>query len=314
VGLKPTWGRVSRHGLVAFASSLDQVGPLAADVLDAALALALIAGPDRHDATCASRAVEDYPAAARRGAAAVAGRRVGVLRQADDRLRDAAARRVWRAGLDRLRALGCDLVEVSAPAADSAVAAYQVLANAEASANLARFDGVRYGRRASGVRTAHGSAPSSLDDLYRDSRSEGFGREVKRRVLLGTFVLSAGYHESYYGRARALAARLRRELAAALETVSWIVTPTAPGGAFHLGARLDDPVAMVESDVFTTPASLAGLPALALPAGLDDDGLPLSLQIVGRAFDESGVLALGHAFETARGPFPRPPEPPAAAF
>jgi aspartyl-tRNA(Asn)/glutamyl-tRNA(Gln) amidotransferase subunit A len=244
----------------------------------------------------------------------VAGRRVGVLRQADDRLRDAAARQVWRAGLDRLRALGCDLVEVSAPAADSAVAAYQVLANAEASANLARFDGVRYGRRASGVRTAHGSAPSSLDDLYRDSRSEGFGREVKRRVLLGTFVLSAGYHESYYGRARALAARLRRELAAALETVSWIVTPTAPGGAFHLGARLDDPVAMVESDVFTTPASLAGLPALALPAGLDDDGLPLSLQIVGRAFDESGVLALGHAFETARGPFPRPPEPPAAAF
>jgi len=309
VGLRPTWGRVSRHGLVAFASSLDQVGPLAGSVLDAALALAAVAGADRRDATSAARPVADYAAAARRGAGKLTGRRIGVLRQAEDELADAAARRVWRAGLDRLSSLGCDLVEVSVPALAAAVAAYQLLANAEASANLARFDGVRYGRRAAASPAAGGG---SLDDLYRDSRSQGFGREVKRRILLGTFALSAGYREAddadaFYARARALAARLRRELAAVLDEVSWIVTPTAPGGAFRLGERLDDPLAMYLSDVFTVPASLAGLPALAVPAGFDDDGLPLSLQILGRPFDEAGVLALGHGFETARGAFPRPP-------
>jgi aspartyl-tRNA(Asn)/glutamyl-tRNA(Gln) amidotransferase subunit A len=287
VGLKPTWGRVSRWGLVAFASSLDQVGPLTRGVRDAALALGVIAGADGRDATALSEPVDDYLAGIDEGAA---GLRVGVVREIDAAASGDATSRVWEAALDRLRAGGAEVVEVSIPTVRAAIAVYYVVANCEASANLARFDGVRYGRRA---------AAESLGELYVASRSEGFGAEVKRRVLLGTFALSAGYHEAYYGRARGVLEAMRREFDAAFAAVDLIVTPTAPGGAFALGERTDDPLAMYLSDVFTTPASLVGLPAVAVPAGADEVGLPLSLQVIGRPFAEAAVLRLARAFERA---------------
>ena len=256
VGFKPTYGRVSRWGLVAFASSLDQIGPLARNVRDAALALGVIAGADGRDATASPLPVADHLAEIEAGAG---GLRVGVVREIEVAELGADSRRVWAAALDRLRAAGAELVEVSIPAVRAAVAVYYVVANCEASANLARFDGVRYGRRAAGA--------ESLGELYVESRSRGFGAEVQRRIMLGTFALSAGYHEAYYGRARGVLEALRGEFDAAFGEVDLVVTPTTPGGAFALGEKLDDPLAMYLSDVFTAPASLAGLPAVAVPAG-----------------------------------------------
>lgn len=304
VGVRPTWGRVSRHGLMAFASSLDAVGPLARNVLDAARALALMAGPDPCDATCARRPVPDYESGAAAVAERLAGRRVGVVRELEAVPLEAADRDAWSATLEILRRLGCDLVEVSVPDLGAAVAAYQVLSAAEASTNLGRLDGARYGARAPVEKGA------TVDDLYRASRSRGFGAEVRRRILLGTFALSAGQRDRYYGRARATGWRLRRQLEAALgrtvegggsgkdgQAGGLLVTPTTPGGAFRLGERLDDPVAMYRSDVLTAPASLAGLPAVAVPAGRDGDGLPRSLQVIGSAFGETEALGLALAFE-----------------
>jgi aspartyl-tRNA(Asn)/glutamyl-tRNA(Gln) amidotransferase subunit A len=285
VGLKPTWGRVSRHGLVAFASSTDQIGPLARNVRDAALALSLIAGPDPRDSTCAVRPAEDYLSGLEDG---IAGLRVGVLREIDAAALDPASGRAWQAALAHLEGAGAEIVPVSVPSVGAAVAIYYVVATSEASANLARFDGVRYGRRA---------AAGDLADLYFDSRSEGFGAEVKRRIMLGTFALSSGYYEAYYGRARAVLEQMRRELDAALAAADLLVTPTAPGAAFGLGEKVDDPLAMYLSDVFTAPASLVGLPAVAVPSGHDDRGLPLSLQIMGRPFAEAAVLRAARAFE-----------------
>ena len=292
VGLKPTYGRVSRWGLVAFASSLDQIGPLARSVRDAALALGVIAGADGRDATASPLPVGDVLAGIEAGAG---GLRVGVIREIEVAELGAESRRVWAAALDRLRAAGADLVEVSIPSVRAAIAVYYVVANCEASANLARFDGVRYGRRAAGAPAA------SLGELYVASRSRGFGAEVKRRIMLGTFALSAGYAEAYYGRARGVLERLRGEFDAALGEVDLVVTPTTPGGAFALGEKLGDPLAMYLSDVFTTPASLAGLPAVAVPAGRDDRGLPLSLQVMGRRHDDATVLRLARAFEREAG-------------
>jgi aspartyl-tRNA(Asn)/glutamyl-tRNA(Gln) amidotransferase subunit A len=217
---------------------------------------------------------------------------VGRLAQVDDAELAADVRRSYEASLARLEALGAEVVEVSVPALDGALAAYYLLSASEASTNLARFDGLRYGRRAAG------GAAEELAGLYRESRSAGFGPEVKRRILLGTFALSAGYHEAWYQRAQGVAETLRRQLAAALEEADLLATPTAPGGAFAFGARRR-PLSMYLSDVFTVPASLAGLPALALPCGRDAAGLPLSLQLVGRSFDEATVLAAGHALEGA---------------
>ncbi len=286
VGVKPTYGRVSRYGLVAFASSTDQIGPIARTVRDSALALQVIAGADPNDATCATAPVGDYLGAIEEG---IAGLRVGVIRDVDPAgLSDAAARN-WLRSLDRLAAAGAELVEVSVPSLDAAVAIYYVVATSEASANLARFDGVRYGHRS--------EKADNLIDLYFDSRSEGFGPEVKRRIMLGTFALSSGYYEAYYGRAQGVRERMRRELAAAFETVDVVVTPTTPTAAFRLGEKVDDPLAMYLSDIFTTPASLVGLPAVAVPSGLDDEGLPLSLQILGRPFDEATVFRASRAFE-----------------
>ncbi|MCP3959996.1 MAG: Asp-tRNA(Asn)/Glu-tRNA(Gln) amidotransferase subunit GatA [bacterium] len=286
VGLKPTYGRVSRYGLVAFASSTDQIGPLARNTRDAALALKVIAGADERDSTSARRPVADPLAEIDNG---IAGRAVGVATEIDNRSLPAEARASWRQALARLERLGAELREVSIPALDAAIACYYVLCTSEASANLARFDGIRYGRRAAGT--------GSLGELYRASRSQGFGAEVKRRIMLGTFALSAGYYDAYYGRALAVRQALRRQLETAFETVDLLVTPTAPSGAFAIGERIDDPLSMYLMDIYTVPASLAGLPALSVPCGLDDDGMPLGLQLMARPFDEAAVLAAGRAFE-----------------
>jgi aspartyl-tRNA(Asn)/glutamyl-tRNA(Gln) amidotransferase subunit A len=286
VGVKPTYGRVSRYGLVAFASSTDQIGPITRSVRDAALSLAVMAGPDPRDATAADRPVDDYLARIEDG---IRGLRVGVIQEIGHAGLAEASLANWRESLDRLTAAGAELVEVSVPSLDAAISIYYVLATSEASANLARFDGVRYGRRASGA--------DNLLDLYVESRSEGFGAEVKRRIMLGTFALSSGYYEAYYGRARAVLERMRRELDHAFERADVVVTPTSPGAAFRIGEKVDDPLAMYLSDVFTTPASLVGLPAVAVPSGADDRGLPLSLQIMGRPFDEATVFRVSRAFE-----------------
>jgi len=288
VGVKPTYGRVSRHGLVAFASSTDQVGPLCRDVRSAALALGVIAGADEKDATCARRPAGDYLADIEGG---IRGLRVGVIREIERAGLGASAGRNWRSSLELLRGAGAELVEISLPSLDAAVAVYYVVATSEASANLARFDGVRYGRRAPGA--------GDLASLYVESRSEGFGPEVKRRIMLGTFALSSGYYDAYYGRARAVLEAMRRELEAAFEKVGVVATPTTPTSAFRLGEKVDDPLAMYLSDVFTTPASLVGIPAVALPSGEDDDGLPLSLQLMGPPYSEAALLRAARAFERA---------------
>ncbi len=240
----------------------------------------------RRDATSAETPVDDYLTGIEEG---LEGVRIGVLAEIDSRRFQPDSRRVWESALARLAGLGAELVEVSVPGIEAAIAVYYVIATCEASANLARFDGVRYGRRAAGA--------ESLADLYVRSRSEGFGREVERRIMLGTFALSSGYYEAYYGQARAVLEGLRRQLAAAFERVDLIATPTAPTGAFALGEKVDDPLAMYLSDVFTTPANLAGLPGIAIPSGLDARGLPLSLQLVGRPFDEALLLRAARAFE-----------------
>jgi aspartyl-tRNA(Asn)/glutamyl-tRNA(Gln) amidotransferase subunit A len=215
--------------------------------------------------------------------------RVAVISNINASALDPASARVWKSALDRLAAAGAELIEVAIPSLDAAVAIYYVIATSEASANLARFDGVRYGNRAEGA--------ESLLDLYVDSRSQGFGPEVKRRIMLGTFALSSGYYEAYYGKARGVLDRMRQELDAALVKADVVVTPTTPGAAFGLGEKVDDPLAMYLSDIFTTPASLTGLPAVAVPSGLDEHGLPLSLQIMGRSFDEATVFRVARAFE-----------------
>jgi aspartyl-tRNA(Asn)/glutamyl-tRNA(Gln) amidotransferase subunit A len=289
VGVKPTYGRVSRYGLVAFASSTDQIGPIARGVRDAALALQVIAGPDANDSTCADRPVGDLLAAIEGG---IDGLRVGVveeIEQLGSGGETAETTASFRAALDALERAGAELVPVSIPSLDAAVAVYYVIATSEASANLARFDGVRYGRR-----SPHAA---SLAGVYLDSRTEGFGAEVKRRIMLGTFALSSGYYEAYYGRAQAVLARMRAELAAAFERADVVVTPTTPSAAFRLGEKVDDPLAMYLSDIFTTPASLVGVPAVAVPSGLDAQGLPLSLQIMGRPFEEATVFRAARAFE-----------------
>jgi aspartyl-tRNA(Asn)/glutamyl-tRNA(Gln) amidotransferase subunit A len=286
VGVKPTYGRVSRYGLVAFASSTDQIGPIARTVRDAALGLQVIAGADPNDSTCATEPVTDYLAKIEEG---IAGLRVGVVREADPTRLGGAVAANWRQSLDHLAAAGAELVEVSVPSVEAAIAVYYVIATSEASANLARFDGVRYGRRT--------PEADNLADLYFESRSEGFGPEVKRRIMLGTFALSSGYYEAYYGRARSVLERMRRELDAAFGRADVLVTPTTPSSAFRLGEKVDDPLAMYLSDVFTTPASLVGLPAVAVPSGLDEQGLPLSLQVMGRMFDEATVFRACRAFE-----------------
>jgi aspartyl-tRNA(Asn)/glutamyl-tRNA(Gln) amidotransferase subunit A len=285
VGLKPTWGRVSRYGLVAFASSLDQAGPLARTVDDAALACSALFGPDPLDATSAREPVPDLSDALDRGAK---GLRVGVPWGflAEGVEPETLAR--FRGSLDALESAGAAVVEVPLPHLPHAIAAYYLVATAEASSNLARYDGVRYGRRAPGEH--------DLAGLYGSTRDLGFGTEVKRRIILGTFALSAGYYDAYYLRAQKVRTLIRRDFDKALAACDVIATPTTPTPAFRLGEKTGDPLQMYLADIFTVPANLAGLPALSLPCGLAH-GLPVGLQLVARAFDEAALVRAGAAYQ-----------------
>jgi aspartyl-tRNA(Asn)/glutamyl-tRNA(Gln) amidotransferase subunit A len=287
VGLKPTYGRVSRYGLVAFASSLDQVGPLARTVEDAAVTASVVFGPDPLDATSAPEPVPDL---ARDLAAGPDGLRVGVPWGFLEKGIDADVMACFRKALSDLESLGARLVPVELPHVHHAIATYYIVATAEASSNLARYDGVRYGIRAGGTR--------DLRSMYGETRDQGFGAEVKRRIILGTFVLSSGYYDAYYLRAQKVRTLIRRDFDTAFESCDAIATPTAPSSAFRFGEKTADPLQMYLADVFTVPASLAGIPGLSLPCGFAG-GLPVGLQLLGRSFDEATLLRLGHAYERA---------------
>ena len=286
VGLKPTYGRVSRFGLVAFASSLDQIGPLTQDVHDAALLLQAIAGHDPHDSTSGDVPVPDYTEALDRG---VEGLKLGVPREYFVAGMNAEVEAAVRAGIETLSQAGAELVDVSLPHTPYAVATYYILANAEASANLARYDGVRFGFRA--------AEPADLSDMYRRTRAEGFGAEVKRRIMLGTYALSSGYYDAYYKKAQQVRTLFRQDFQRAFADCDALLTPVSPTPAFRLGERLDDPLQMYLADIFTIPMNLAGIPALSVPCGLTTDGLPIGLQIAAPPFREDVLLQVGAAFE-----------------
>lgn len=286
VGLKPTYGRVSRYGLVAFASSLDQIGPFARDVEDCALLLGVIAGWDPHDSTSADVPVPDYAAALRQEARGI---RLGLPAEALGAGVEPAVAQAVRAALAAFEALGLPVEEISLPTLDAALPTYYLIAPAEASSNLARYDGVRHGLRV------------SADDLYAtyaETRRRGFGAEVKRRIMLGTYALSAGYYEAFYIKAQKVRTLVARDFQRAFERVDLVVLPASPTPPFGLGERVDDPLQMYLSDIFTIPVNLAGLPGLALPCGFAD-GLPVGLQLVGRPFDEATVLRAGWAYQQA---------------
>ena len=291
VGMKPTYGRVSRYGLVAFASSLDQVGPITKDVTDCALLLGLVAGPDPLDSTCVDREVPDYLAALR---AEVAGLRIGVPREFFEyegvRVDEPVAAAVWDA-VRRLESLGATWGEVSMPHLRYLIPTYYLIAPAEASSNLARYDGVAYGHRTR-------QAVSDIVDMYRKTRDEGFGPEVKRRIMLGTYALSAGYYDAFYQKAQQVRTLVRQDFMRAFADYDVLLTPTTPTPAFRLGAKVEDPLQMYLSDVCTIPANLAGLPAISVPAGCSG-GLPLGLQIIGRPFAEETVLRVAYTYEQA---------------
>ncbi|HXQ53766.1 MAG TPA: Asp-tRNA(Asn)/Glu-tRNA(Gln) amidotransferase subunit GatA [Stellaceae bacterium] len=287
VGLKPTYGRCSRWGIVAFASSLDQAGPMTRTVRDAAIMLGAMAGHDLKDSTSAPLAVPDFEAAVGRD---IRGLRIGIPREYRLDGMPGEIETLWRDGVRWLEAEGAQAVEISLPLTKYALPAYYIIAPAEASSNLARYDGVRFGLRVPG---------ESLDEMYENTRAQGFGAEVRRRILIGTYVLSAGYYDAYYLKAQKVRALIAKDFDQAFATCDAILAPTAPSAAFAIGEKMDDPVAMYLNDVFTVPSSLAGLPAMSVPAGLSADGLPLGLQVIGRAFDEETVLSVGAALERA---------------
>ncbi|MCA6325030.1 Asp-tRNA(Asn)/Glu-tRNA(Gln) amidotransferase subunit GatA [Phenylobacterium sp.] len=289
VGIKPTYGRCSRWGVVAFASSLDQAGPIARTVEDAALLLKSMSGHDPKDSTSLNVEVPDFPSFVGRS---VKGMRIGVPKEYRVDGMPAEIEALWEQGIGWLRDAGCEIVEVSLPHTRYALPAYYIVAPAEASSNLARYDGMRYGLRAEA---------SSLTDTYEKSRAEGFGEEVKRRILIGTYVLSAGYYDAYYLRALKVRRRIADDFTEAFGKVDALLTPTAPSAAFALGENADDPVAMYLNDIFTVTVNLAGLPGMSVPAGLDAKGLPLGLQLIGRPLDEGLLFSLGGAIEKAAG-------------
>jgi aspartyl-tRNA(Asn)/glutamyl-tRNA(Gln) amidotransferase subunit A len=288
VGVKPTYGRVSRYGLVAFASSLDQIGPFAHNVEDAALLLSAIAGPDERDSTSVPRDVPDYHAAL---TGDVKGLRIGIPQEYFGEGLEADVRAAVLSAVGILRGLGAEIVEVSLPSTDYALAAYYIVAPAEASSNLARYDGVRYG-----IRTARST---NHIDLFEKTREEGFGAEVKQRILTGTYALSHGYYDAYYLKAQKVRTLLKREFDAAFAQVDALISPTAPTTAFALGEKSDDPLAMKLQDVCTIPANMAGIPALSQCCGFDGKGLPVGLQLMGPAFSEETLLRIAHAYEQA---------------
>jgi aspartyl-tRNA(Asn)/glutamyl-tRNA(Gln) amidotransferase subunit A len=288
VGLMPTYGRVSRYGLIAFASSLDHIGPLAKTVKDAAIVLRTIAGRDPMDSTSADVPVPDYVAELDKP---VRGMKLGVAKEYFGDGLDDEVRHAVESAIEKLKELGCEIVPVSLPHTPYAIPTYYLIATAEASANLARYDGVRYSRRAHGVKT--------LSEMYRRSRDEGFGTEVKRRIMLGTYALSAGYYDAYYLKAQKVRTLLTRDFEEALRKVDAIVTPTSPTAAFRLGEKSNDPLAMYLADIYTVTADLAGIPGISVPCGETKEKLPIGLQILGKHFDESTILRLAHAYEQA---------------
>jgi aspartyl-tRNA(Asn)/glutamyl-tRNA(Gln) amidotransferase subunit A len=287
VGLMPTYGRVSRYGLIAFASSLDHIGPLTKTVKDAAILLGVIAGRDPLDSTSADVPVPDYVADL---AKPVSGLKIGVPKEYFGEGLDAEVRAAVEAGIGKLLSAGCEIIPISLPHTAYAIPAYYIIATAEASANLARYDGVRYGYRAKSART--------LSDMYRKSRDEAFGAEVKRRIMLGTYALSSGYYDAYYLKAQRVRTLLTRDFEAAFEKIDAIVTPTAPTPAFKLCEKADDPLSMYLADIYTVTADLAGVPGISVPCGKTKSGLPIGLQVLGRHFDESTLLRIATAIES----------------
>ena len=287
VGLKPTYGRVSRYGLLAFGSSLDHIGPLTHSVADAALVLSVIAGADPADATSAREPVPDYSAALNGDNRGV---RIGVPGGLVESGVDPEISSAFRKALDVLTARGAALVNIELPNAGAAIPVYYLVATAEASSNLARYDGVRFGLRVKG-------ADDDLVSMYGRTRAQGFGPEVKRRIMLGTYVLSAGYYDAYYLKAQQVRTLIRRDYEHAFERVDAVVMPTTPTPAFKLGERVDDPLQMYLGDIFTVSANLAGLPAINIPCGFTSNGLPIGWQFIGRMFDEPMILRLAHAYE-----------------
>jgi len=289
VGLKPTYGRCSRWGVVAFASSLDHPGPFGRTVEDCAILLGAMAGHDPKDSTSADVPLGDYRGACGRS---IKGMRIGVPREyrADGMPEEIEA--LWRQGVEWLREAGAEVVDVSLPHTKYGLATYYIVAPAEASSNLARYDGVRFGLRTNG---------KDLRDLYERTRAEGFGAEVRRRVLIGTYVLSAGYYDAYYLRAQKVRALILRDFTEAFARVDALLTPTTPSAAFAQGEKMDDPIKMYLNDVFTVPSDLSGVPAISVPAGLDANGLPIGLQVIGKPFDEETVFAVAAVLERAAG-------------
>jgi aspartyl-tRNA(Asn)/glutamyl-tRNA(Gln) amidotransferase subunit A len=286
VGLKPTYGRVSRYGLVAFASSLDQIGPMTKDVRDAALLLNVIGGRDPRDSTSADVPVPDFTRALTRN---VKGLRIGIPREYFIEGIDPEVERAVRDAVKVLEGIGAVTTEISLPHTEYGVAVYYILAPSEASSNLARYDGVKYGYRT--------PQWSNLRDMYMRTRDEGFGAEVKRRIMLGTYALSAGYYEAYYKKAQQVRTLIRQDFDQAFQQVDVLVAPTAPTPAFKIGEKTDDPLQMYLSDVFTVPVNMAGIPGISIPCGFSSAGLPIGLQVIGRPFDEEMLLRVGHAFE-----------------
>jgi aspartyl-tRNA(Asn)/glutamyl-tRNA(Gln) amidotransferase subunit A len=289
VGVKPTYGRCSRWGVVAFASSLDQAGPIARTVEDAAILLRSMSGHDPKDSTSLPVEAPDFPSFVGRSPK---GLRIGIPREYRVEGMPAEIEALWTQGVAWLRDAGCEVVDVSLPNTRYALPAYYIIAPAEASSNLARYDGMRYGLRV--------DAPT-LNEVYEETRAAGFGEEVKRRILIGAYVLSAGYYDAYYLKAQKVRRRIADDFDAAFEKVDALLTPTAPSAAFGLGENSADPVAMYLNDIFTVTVNLAGLPALSLPGGLDSKGLPLGLQLIGRALDEGTLFTLAGAVESAAG-------------
>ena len=289
VGFKPTYGRCSRWGIVAFASSLDQAGPLTRTVRDGAIMLGAMAGHDPRDSTSAPIALPDFEAAL---SGDIRGMKVGIPEEYRLDGMPAEIEALWQRGMAWLVDAGAEPVDVSLPHTRHALPTYYIIAPAEASSNLARYDGVRYGLRVDG---------DSLDEMYEKTRGAGFGPETRRRILIGTYVLSAGYYDAYYLKAQRVRTLIARDFEKAFEHVDVVLTPTAPFAAFAIGEKMDDPIAMYLNDVFTVPSSLAGLPAISVPAGLDDGGLPLGLQLIGRPFDEETVLRAADVLEGAAG-------------
>lgn len=288
VGLKPTYGRCSRFGIVAFASSLDQAGPMTKTVKDAAIMLKTMASIDPKDLTSVDMAVPDYEALLK---GSIKGLKVGIPKEYRIEGAPAEIGGLWSKGAEWLKAQGAEILEVSLPHTKYALPTYYIVAPAEASSNLARYDGVKFGYRAAGVH--------DITELYEKSRGEGFGAEVQRRILIGTYVLSAGYYDAYYGRAQKLRTLIKRDFELAFQKCDVLLTPATPGPAFGVGAKTSDPVEMYLQDVFTVTVNLAGLPGISVPAGLTDNGLPLGLQLIGKAFDEQTLLRAASAVEEA---------------